>query len=63
MTTITPQAAEAQAKALVLEFAGQFPTPNVAAMVAYAEAGVITWAEAEALATKALEAGLAEVAA
>jgi predicted flavoprotein YhiN len=46
---------------LVREFAAQFPTPNVAAMVRYAEAGVITWAEAEGIAVKALEAGLAEV--
>jgi hypothetical protein len=50
------------AKGLVLAFAAEYPTPNVAALVAAAEAGQISWHDAEAIAAKALAAGLAAVA-
>jgi hypothetical protein len=50
------------AKGLVLAFAAEYPTPNTAALVAAAEAGKITWHDAEAIAAKALAAGLAAVA-
>jgi hypothetical protein len=53
--------AEAEAKAEVLAFAAEFPTANVAKMVALAEAGTITWTQAQGIAAKALAAGLVEV--
>jgi hypothetical protein len=45
----------------VLDFAAQFPTPNVKAAVAYAEAGTITWEAVHGLFHISLAKGLAEV--
>jgi hypothetical protein len=45
----------------VRAFAAQYPTANTRRMVQLAEAGVITWADAYGVASKALAAGLAAV--
>lgn len=45
----------------VRKFAAEYPTPNVKRMVAYCEAGTITWTQAYELACKSLSAGIASV--
>ena len=50
------------ARAEVLAFAAQFPTPNVQRMVALCQTGAITWAQAHELARQVLADALAEVA-
>jgi hypothetical protein len=47
----------ASAETQVREFAAEFPTPQVQRMIAACESGLITWADAYALAVKSLEAG------
>jgi hypothetical protein len=48
-------------EAEVREFAAQYPTANTARMIALCEAGTITWAQADRIATRALAAGLEAV--
>ena len=45
--------------ALVLDFAEQFPTPNVKRLVALCESGRISWDQAAKIAQDALAKGLA----
>ena len=50
-------------QALVLDFAEQFPTPQVKRLVALCESGRISWEQAAKIAQDALAAGLKATAA
>lgn len=57
MTATTIAQAEAEAR----EFAAQYPTPNVAAAIGYAEAGRVSWFQVHELFRRALTGALTEV--
>jgi len=48
-------------QALVLDFAAQFPTPQVKRLVSLCEAGTISWDDAARIAQEALAKSLADV--